>query len=560
MTRLLALILVLLGVMLLTEQPLQAGGIMVAPATAAIPPTILQERAVIAWDGKMESLLVEPSLDAKGESFGWILPLPKVPESVEKGSPAILNTLDLCCRGIIVKSSHETGRLVAEATGIDFPIIFFLGILLFFIGKMIWKNRELGWIDRGCILVFFLLAMFLPCLSRSSADRSPRFIAEEILVHPQRAVGDYDVTVLECKDIHALDSWLDTHGFAKFPKAGKPMVEEYIRNGWCFVACKLRMDGDGPRTPHPLLLKFPATTPVYPMKLTALANSPVYLKLFVIAPQRMEIPLLRTDYADSVAHLYLGEPIPHPPELQSWLNSKEHIVTAAGGRIMPTAMATDLVIGASTKQESVFLRQFYTPAALREKCLILAFYFLLAGASVILMASLFDWVEKYRRFALVAGGLLLAIAATAVSITVIRSPLVGDIRKASFEFFDNDHRETRYALDASFEQLKAEIRANPSLTKEEIYRCLWEEIGEEEISFLLTNPYTGMPIQEEASPGNFSVEMTPQGPIIRYYAFYHQREDLRCETWPLFDSSRENKSNPDLVAPLENVPAASGAK
>ena len=155
MTRLLALILVLLGVMLLTEQPLQAGGIMVAPATAAIPPTILQERAVIAWDGKMESLLVEPSLDAKGESFGWILPLPKVPESVEQASPAILNTLDLCCRGGIVKSSHETGRLVAETTDINLPIVFLLCILLLSIGKMIWKDRGLGWIDWSGILCVF---------------------------------------------------------------------------------------------------------------------------------------------------------------------------------------------------------------------------------------------------------------------------------------------------------------------------------------------------------------------------------------------------------------------
>jgi hypothetical protein len=78
------------------------------------------------------------------------------------------------------------------------------------------------------------------------------------------------------------------------------IARDYIRDGWHFVVSRLRREGSGLSVPHPIAMTFPAAEPVYPMRLTALADSETYLELFVAAEQRASAPgtPLRADFCD----------------------------------------------------------------------------------------------------------------------------------------------------------------------------------------------------------------------------------------------------------------------
>jgi hypothetical protein len=437
---LLAVILALFSAILLTEQPLRADGCFIPPPAFEVLPPIPAQRAVIAWDGKTETLLVESSLNAKGQSFGWIIPLPNVPTTVEKGTPDIINTLDLCCRPYIVTPSFGRKSIFDWSM-----ILLFLFIPLAFIGKMIWKNQGLASRDIQSFIFCFLIvcviaAMLLPALSKASAGVG-KFADSQALVRLQAVVGNYEIAVLECQKTEDLDAWLETNGFAKLPPAGKPIVKDYINRKWCFVASKLQMEGDGPRAPHPLLFKFPVNAPVYPMKLTALANSPVYLKLFVIASQQAKIPSLRLDrvrWTDGLLNYHYygsGERQEVPPVvLGPWLKQKNSIVTAATGIINPKSMNSDMEIGFKAEKRD-YQRALYTHKAAVEKGQTNAYGVLLLGLILIMLGSpfydslLLGQLRGYRRFSLISLGILALITTAIVVHTYIYLDKVNDITR-----------------------------------------------------------------------------------------------------------------------------------
>jgi hypothetical protein len=558
MTRLQTLILVLLGVTLLLGQPLQAGGIMVAPATAATPPMILQERAVIAWDGKTESLLIEPSLDAQGQSFGWIVPLPKVPELVEMGTPDILNTLDFICQPEIIKSCQEA-RIRSDLD--PFALIAFL-VLFIFIVKMIWTNRGLTEMDWVVLIVGAFLSLAMVSGISKPADRSPPFIVgPEISVRMHEVVGNYEIAVMECQKAQELDAWLETHGFAKLPPAGRPIVEDYIKNGWCFVASKLQLDGEGLRRPHPLFFKFPAARPIYPMRLTAMVSLPIYLRLLVIAPRRMEIPLLRTDYVSQVNDLFYysdrDQRIP-PLALLPWLGNENDVVSAAGEWVKPADMVTDLVFGTSSEND-YYRRCFLTPASFFEQSSLAAFSLFLLGSMLILLLSpiygsrLFGRRQERRRFVLGSLGLLTLLLVVMIFIVARDIPVIYNAHQVS------GNKDGVKLLSNISGELKKEFSTSLPVTKAEVCQRVWEKIKADRPSFPPLNPYTGTSLREEASPGNFTVEMTTNGPVLYFYGL-RSHAGLWIESWPLVDSARETKSNPTTPNQPDSGPAVSGIK
>jgi hypothetical protein len=89
---------------------------------------------------------------------------------------------------------------------------------------------------------------------------------------------------LACGDIsHGLDA------------RGDATVQAYLDEGWIFNVARLRRDeAAGYARPHPIVLRFPAAQPVYPMRLTQLAGGDLHLDLFVFAAERAEIEGLET--------------------------------------------------------------------------------------------------------------------------------------------------------------------------------------------------------------------------------------------------------------------------
>lgn len=73
---------------------------------------------------------------------------------------------------------------------------------------------------------------------------------DSVRVIREEAVGMYEVAVLEAGSAKALQRWLDDHGY-RYPEGMGPVAQEYVADGWCFVAVKTKVGVKRKVTPRP---------------------------------------------------------------------------------------------------------------------------------------------------------------------------------------------------------------------------------------------------------------------------------------------------------------------
>lgn len=73
---------------------------------------------------------------------------------------------------------------------------------------------------------------------------------EKVTVLKQEAVGMYEVAVLEAGSADALKRWMDQNQY-QYPKGMDSVTEDYIREGWCFVAVKTKVGAKSAADPRP---------------------------------------------------------------------------------------------------------------------------------------------------------------------------------------------------------------------------------------------------------------------------------------------------------------------
>ena len=71
-----------------------------------------------------------------------------------------------------------------------------------------------------------------------------------VTVIKQEAVGMYEVAVLEAGSADALKRWMDKNKY-QYPKGMDKVAEEYIEEGWCFVAVKTKVGEKSAADPRP---------------------------------------------------------------------------------------------------------------------------------------------------------------------------------------------------------------------------------------------------------------------------------------------------------------------
>lgn len=150
-------------------------------------------------------------------------------------------------------------------------------------------------------------------------------------------IGGYDVARLAADDLSALWDWLDQNGY-QAPDGAEPILERYIAEGWRFVAVKLAPDRAANGALDPLRVAFDSQAIVYPMRLSALADHPLDVLLYVLADHRVDIPQMRTLYAGPVAQL--DRP---PPEDQAPLFRAPYLTKLRNTDLQPATLTEDFV-------------------------------------------------------------------------------------------------------------------------------------------------------------------------------------------------------------------------
>ncbi len=138
----------------------------------------------------------------------------------------------------------------------------------------------------------------------------------EVRVLREEAVGMYEVAVLEAGSAAALNRWMDDHGYV-YPEGMDAPCEDYIEDGWCFVAIKTRVGpksavdpAPGQRETSPGLpaggsfdghvqaMGFRFRTPelVVPMRLSAFNEGELRNIVYVLGDQPLKIVDLPEDF------------------------------------------------------------------------------------------------------------------------------------------------------------------------------------------------------------------------------------------------------------------------
>lgn len=280
-----------------------------------------EQQAVIFYEDGVETLAVTMSFQGNAEDFGWIMPTPNQP-TVNKASKKLFSNID----------------------DLTYPVY----------------EYDSGW-------GFKTYSM--------AEDSAPSSVS----VIEQTKVDYYDVTILQATDSNKLTEWLTENGY-NYPTEYTYLLNDYIKNEWYFTAIKIDpsvsldiVEGElieGSATP--LLLKFEAPTPVFPMRLSKISlpdedyytaledydyyyyDESVYVQLYVISDNKKDIPGFHTTYADThtkdeirnLATNEVGEP---------WIDPQkdEYFITRMYDYVYEEDMDEDIFILDATDSDKV---------------------------------------------------------------------------------------------------------------------------------------------------------------------------------------------------------------
>lgn len=271
---------------------------MVIP-TIAFPArvTIPDQRALICFSNGVERLVIETRFSGEGTNFAWVVPFPSQPV-IEEATTGLFPTLQYLFRPEIV---HHVPRYY----------IGILAVLGFFL--LIWSTRDPVRVIVYLFLLSIIAAVFLPALgaAKRSASMASTSSEQAVSILDRKLVGIFETTTISSHEPKALENWLHDNGFS-IPTNATPVIADYVKDGWIFVAAKVRRDDTKPdtSTPHPLSFTFKTDKPVYPMRLTGLNSPSLSVDLYVFGSKRVTAPHFKIESCERIVH----------PMLRQWVS------------------------------------------------------------------------------------------------------------------------------------------------------------------------------------------------------------------------------------------------
>ena len=109
----------------------------------------------------------------------------------------------------------------------------------------------------------------------------------DVTVWGTEVVGPYEATQLAASDVDALRTWLKDHGYV-LPTTIEPVIEQYIKGGFGFLAIKL-VPGAGVSRMVPIRIAYDGMNTTLPLRMIAAgAGLNVGIKLFVLGSGRWQ--------------------------------------------------------------------------------------------------------------------------------------------------------------------------------------------------------------------------------------------------------------------------------
>ena len=520
---------------LLAPQQVRADGCYFPEKAVQKMPAIPLQRAILVYKDQTERLIIESTLSAEGQRFGWIVPVPATPTEIRQASPGLMNTLSVFASAEI---THD--MLDILPTLLILPIIITLWIIYLVLVK---PDRRVGTFRYaldvlvGLTLIVLLASIFLPTLG-GSGPSSATSAGVGIHVESSQIVGNYEVALLQADTPEALGRWLDGNGFAGLPAQAHAIVSDYIRQSWHFVAAKLQRNGTGPARPHPLSITFPVAAAVYPMRLTSLAGPPVALELFVVSDQQASTDGLSREFCD-VLHEIKGKPAKYlaagkkaevgHPQSQGILWDG-CCLTKLAGTLQPRHMTSDIQLRwgkPSPYQQHLYSRQGAWTIAL---FVAVGLWTIAAPTGlVVAMRGVPAGIFGKRLFYLrrILGPVVVTCLVLGLSTYLV-------LPKTEINSIRGRRHRGMFGSDMGKMEVDKALKSKPAESLP-AFRQLYSASVDEYVRMLdLLNYVTGEPIREEDSPGNYTIREETDKFVVTWY---DHEMDADVATFPKQPSS-----------------------
>jgi hypothetical protein len=478
-----------------------ADGVYIPQRAYPTLPTIPVQRAIIIHRNGVETLIVESAFQSKSPDVAWILPLPAVPGNLQLTEAGAISSTAYSLRPKIVHDLYNQVSFTQAITLVTLPLALVLILI---------RNRIARYTTFLCLLAPVSCSMLLGSLGKAGSDIASAALPGLSILSSQR-LGDADCTVLNATSPDVLDTWLTGQGLRPLDTAAKPIVADYIARRWCFVVGVLHNSASELSVPRPLIATFPAAAPVFPMKLTALANSTTHVELCVIAADQAVAPGFQCVIADTFRNQPAQPDSDSFPALGAYYSATRTGTALGHPDIVPllwdnctaTKLIADLPPARMDQDITIQFRSLRPQRQTLYSSLTrgqIAIAMIYIGATIFFfLAAVFlrgrrkpaPW--QFKTLAAFVPSVLVITAAVWLALPTV--PVYVGSRGAQYELEDMPQSAADKVMLYG-DMTPQQILAIPQLLVDEK-----KNFGPE----LLNNPFTGQPIRVECSPGNFAM-------------------------------------------------------
>jgi hypothetical protein len=361
---------------------------MVFPEVAYPKTEMPAQQALIHHADGIEHLVIQTGFAGGGTNFGWVVPLPSVPK-IEAVSNDLFPVLQGAFRSQLVHGvgpyyaavlfSIALGFLgwrcyrdevswisdlplcIALAAGAWIVMRFWPAAILTLIVSLILRlcSRTqavfaLLWMT-GCGLAFFAVSPALLGINgffNNMGDEAPGVPQPaDVTILSQQQAGLFQTTTIQGETPAGVLKWLASNGY-QVPEDSSA-ITQYVKDRWVFVASKVKRPFGSfePATLHPLAFTFASRAPVYPTRLTALANTDCLMVLYVFGDARARashFSVVRCDKLEPPGTSGIarpGRPLRiSDPEILKFIGSST-VGTKLSATLTPHQMRDDVQIG-----------------------------------------------------------------------------------------------------------------------------------------------------------------------------------------------------------------------
>jgi hypothetical protein len=357
--------------------------------------------------------------------------------------------------------------------------------------------------------------------------------AETVSILDRKIVGIFETTTITSHDAKALQTWLSENGFA-VPTNAEPVIVSYVKDGWVFVAAKVRRDKPEieTSTPHPLSFTFKTKKPVYPMRLTGLNSRQLKVELYVFGPARAKARhftverCTRPNYPErpSDEPIYHHHWVPETPNifhplLRRWTDGFP-IATKLVGTLSPSDMHQDVWLNWKfflEKKNHLFSRTGALTTALNWGTVFFAGS--LVVVCLLALAKDKHKVSLARRIGVISASSVILIGLIYLCLPKIEVRLEkdtgGKMANILFEF----GMEVAADITNHTPVADARLTVRNIITVPQTNAPYWNEWSSSVHWANWQNHYLGGPLHEEDSPGNYTIrEVNGRLELVMYDA------------------------------------------